>query len=323
MEERSFNLDGYNLLIFGENDQDMAIREAVNHPSVLRWTIGYEALIPAIHDDGLGIEQWISPILIGRDSEVDYKIVSGAPWGSAEGAYLFNLPESPEVKEVSIELPDGSLHPLPIIGIYEADTNAPTFRFRNGILMRTSLLLSLIEPETVVAFVQTSPGELDALSASVGQMLPQATALNYQAYLERFIQQYQNLFVFAVAMAGLALLAGILLVANAVGLAMINRRYEIGVLKAVGYTRGHILTTVVMEYSLMAVIATVTGLGAVKIFLLVLGSMNDLAGEILQIGWGLAFEVGLVCVGLTLLTALLAAWGPTRVPPAVVLNDRG
>lgn len=323
MDQRSFNLDGFNLLVLGAADQDAAIRAAVESQPVVQWAMGYEARVGAVHDNGLGFESFISPLLAGRDSLADYMIVTGAEWGTAEGVYVFNFQEIPAGSEVTVELLDGTTVNLPILGTYEPDYNAPTFRYNNGLLMSTETLRTLVEPETVMAFVQTEPGQVNEVSAALGVALPQATTLNYDAYLTRFIQQYRNLFSFAVVMAGLALLAGILLVANAVGLAMINRRYEIGVLKAVGYTRAHILTTVVMEYSLIAVIATVTALGAVKIFLMVLGAMNDLAGEILTIGWDLAGGIGLACVGLTLLTALIAAWGPTRVAPVVVLNDRG
>ena len=323
MDQRSFNLEGFNLLVMGAADQGTAIRAAVENQPVAQWAMGYEARVGAVHDHGLGIEEWISPVLVGRDSLADYKITTGVEWGTAEGVYVFNFQEIPAGSKVTVEFLDGSVRNLPILGTYEPDYNAPTFRYNQGLLMHTELLRSLVEPESVMAFVQTESGQVDEVSAALGRALPQATTLNYDAYLSRFIQQYRNLFSFAVAMASLALLAGILLVANAVGLAMINRRYEIGVLKAVGYTSGHILTTVVMEYSLIAVIATVTGLGAVKIFLLVLGYVNDLAGEILTIGWDLAGGIGLGCVGLTLVTALIAAWGPTQVAPVVVLNDRG
>lgn len=323
MDQRSFNLEGFNLLVLGTADQDTTIRAAVENQPVVQWAMGYEVNIKAVRTNGLDFEKFISPVLAGRDSLVDYKIVSGADWGTAEGVYLFNFGEIPDGSEVTVELTNGTTQTLPVIGTYEHDTSAPTFRYHSGLLMSTALLRSLTSPETVMAFVQAEPGQLEEVSAALGTALPEATTLNYDAYLTRFIQQYRNLFSFALAMAGLALLAGILLVANAVGLAMINRRYEIGVLKAVGYTRGHILTTVVMEYSLIAVIATVTGLGAVKIFLVVLGLLNNLAGEILTIGWGLAWSIGLACVGLTLVTALIAAWNPTRVAPVVVLNDRG
>lgn len=66
--------------------------------------------------------------------------------------------------------------------------------------------------------------------------MPESSVINLVAYATRFIQIYRNLFVLAMAMAGLALLAGILLVANSVSQAMFDRQHEIGVLETVGYS---------------------------------------------------------------------------------------
>jgi hypothetical protein len=57
--------------------------------------------------------------------------------------------------------------------------------------------------------------------------------VNLVAHAARFALAYRNLFNLAVSMAGLALLAGVLLMANSVSLAVLDRRYDIGVLKAI------------------------------------------------------------------------------------------
>ena len=178
-------------------------------------------------------------------------------------------------------------------------------------------------PTTVQFFIEAPLGQVQRLSAELGAALPQATVINLLAYATRFTQTYQNLFVFATSMAGLALLAGVLLVANSVSLAMFDRRFEIGVLKTMGYNRGHILTTLMVEYSLVALIATAAGLAAVAIFLWIVAQTNPLAGSLLVMPASSAALIGLAYVGLTLLTVLFVTWGPTQVPPLVVLNDRG
>ena len=92
---------------------------------------------------------------------------------------------------------------------------------------------------------------------------------------------YRNLFILALAMSGLALLAGALLVANTVSLAMLDRRFEIGVLKAIGYTRAHLLAALSVEYGLVAAIATGAALVGVRLMLWVLGRANPLSARIL------------------------------------------
>jgi putative ABC transport system permease protein len=146
--------------------------------------------------------------------------------------------------------------------------------------------------------------------------------INLQAYAARYVMQVHNLFVLAVAMAGLALLAGTLLVANTTGLAMLERRYEIGVLKAVGYSQAHILVSLGVEYGLAALISAVVSLGAVQIFFMILSLANGLAGNLLALSPGAALLIGLLGLGLTLLAVLAVTWGPTRTSPVVVLNER-
>lgn len=103
---------------------------------------------------------------------------------------------------------------------------------------------------------------------------------------------------------------------------MLDRRYEIGVLKAIGYTRGHLLATLAVEYGLVAVIATGAALAGVRVMLWGLGQANNLAARLLVLAPGTAALIALTGVGLILLTVLAMTWGPTRVSPAIVLNDR-
>jgi putative ABC transport system permease protein len=113
-----------------------------------------------------------------------------------------------------------------------------------------------------------------------------------------------------------------LLMANSVSLSVLDRRYEIGVLKAMGYARWHILVTLMVEYALIALVATGAGLALVRIFLWLVGLLNPLAANLLALTPEAAAAVILLALGLTLFTILAATWKPTQVSPLVVLNDR-
>jgi putative ABC transport system permease protein len=120
----------------------------------------------------------------------------------------------------------------------------------------------------------------------------------------------------------MALLAGILLVANSVSLAMLDRRYEIGVLKTVGYSRGQVLAAFAVEYTLVGVIASVTGLTVVQAFFWGLAIANKLAASLFQFTALSAGAILLCGIGLTLLTVVGVTWNPTRVSPVTVLSER-
>jgi putative ABC transport system permease protein len=188
--------------------------------------------------------------------------------------------------------------------------------------MPNALSLEIAAPDTLQTSLTVPASQVKQAATDLGAALPGVTVINLPAYAARFTQAYRNLFVFAVAMASLAILAGILLVANSVSLAMLDRRYEIGVLKAVGYARRQVLFTLVVEYSLVALIATGAGLLVVQIFLTVIAMMNDLAGSLLVMSPIAAGAILLSGVVLTLLTVLAVTWRPVQVSPVIVLNDR-
>jgi energy-coupling factor transporter ATP-binding protein EcfA2 len=105
-------------------------------------------------------------------------------------------------------------------------------------------------------------------------------------------------------------------------LAGLDRRYEIGVLKTIGYTRAQVLVTLALEYIWMAAIASGAGLFAVQCFLWLIGHTNSLAAGLLQLDPLTALLIGLVGVGLALLAVLVSTWAPTGASPALVLYDR-
>lgn len=281
----------------------------------VRW--GRETAVSQISFPALDNRR-LPPRLIGRGAPADVT-VEGAAWGTAAGVYVPARSQIPAGAEATVTLADGQTHTLPVVGSYEPDWRLPTLRNELGLLLPAAQLEALAPAQTITLFADPAGPRRETVAA-LGEALPQAIVIDNIAYINRYSQQYSNLYAFALAMAGLALLAGVLLVGNAVTLAMLNRRYEIGVLKAVGYTRRHVLTAVALEYSLVAVIAALLGLIAVQIALQVLQMINDQAGSLLRLDWRSALFIFGLSVGLTLLTALAGAWKPTRVTPLVALN---
>ena len=194
---------------------------------------------------------------------------------------------------------------------------------KSWLLMPAELSRSLQMPDTVTYDLRVPPGGLESAVARLGEALPQATVLNLEAYLTRDAQAYHDLFIFAAAMAGLALLAGALLLANTVGLAMLDRRYEMGVLKAVGYARRHILASLAAEYSLVAVLVSGLGLLAVRGFLFAWATQNALVEKLFLRDTLADFGIVLGSTLLTLLTVLIVSWGAVHSSPLVVLNEQG
>jgi len=104
---------------------------------------------------------------------------------------------------------------------------------------------------------------------------------------------------------------------------MIERQYEISILKAMGYSWGQVLCTILFEYGLLSTLASVLGLIGVVVFVAVLARVEEVTEGMLTVDPLPGAMIVGVAVGLTVLAALVTAWRPTSVRPLVVLNTQG
>lgn len=153
----------------------------------------------------------------------------------------------------------------------------------------------------------------DALSTAV----PRAQVFNLADLVAQVGQVLDNLLLMITAIASLALFAGVVIIANAVALAMLERRRELGIMKAVGYTSRRVLGVVLIENGLIGALGGLLGMLLVA---LATFAFNRYAG--LTIGVSIVTTLGLIALvaAVALLVAALVAWGATRVRPLEVLR---
>lgn len=127
-----------------------------------------------------------------------------------------------------------------------------------------------------------------------------------------------NLVALLIALASLSVLAGTVIIANTVALAMLERRREMGILKAVGHSSGSVLTQVLVENAVVAAIGALAGMALVTV------ATSLLADHVLDTDLPVHAGVVLGCVGglvaLVVAVAALVAWSPTRIRPLEVLR---
>jgi putative ABC transport system permease protein len=127
-----------------------------------------------------------------------------------------------------------------------------------------------------------------------------------------------NLVILLVAPANLALLAGVIIIANAVALAMLERRRKQAVLKLGGYMSGRVLAGVLVEKGVIG------GLGDVLGMILVAVATMDLARTVFKMSLAIPAPttLGLIVlvVAIALATAALVSWTAVRFRPAEVLQ---
>ncbi len=325
--QHTFSKEGYNLILFADSTQEETVRQAMQVHPIDSVSLRYELPAESVLIPGMAAAEGSGVLLQGRGEQLWDVTVEGAAWASqADGAYLPADAEVPTGTELLVTARSGRQRTLTVVGTYtpvEWNDGLLPPSAADGILVSKELLFEL-DPEdvSIQAAGEAPPSALADIGETLGNALPEAAVITSIDVDNLFSSTLQNLLVFALLMAGLALAAGAVLIANAVSLAMIERQYEIGVLKAVGYSRWQVLKTIAMEYGLIAMIASVTGLLGVELFVLVVQFVEKEVGDLLHVDLATGSLIVLVGAGITVLTALIAASKPTRLRPIEVLNRK-
>ena len=125
---------------------------------------------------------------------------------------------------------------------------------------------------------------------------------------------------FPILVAALALFTGGIVIANSVALSTLERRREIGIMKAIGLQRERVLGMLLLENGIMGLVGGLIGVGiGVLILLLILTGISD--GEL---GDAIPIVPALLLMGLCIIIALGAAvvsvWGASGEKPMNVLR---
>ncbi len=176
-----------------------------------------------------------------------------------------------------------------------------------------------IQPDRVGAIVDIKESEIRDLRRSMnevpGVFVMETRLIN--DLLNRIIDQFT---AFPILVAGLALFTGGVVIANSVALATLERRREIGIMKAVGLQRERVLGMLLLEYGLMGLIGGLIGVGIGMIVLIQLltAMFNGELGN--SIPYGIAFELMGLCILIALVAAVLTAWRASGEKPLNVLR---
>ncbi|MBA4384571.1 MAG: hypothetical protein C0410_07525 [Anaerolinea sp.] len=310
-----------NLAIYAPPSAEKAILKELTNNAIQKYSSGHvyrvnQIKAPEVTDNNL------TPTLIAR-SDPGTAVIHGAAWGSRpDGAYAYPYSGIPMGNVLQITDIRGEVHEVEVVGTFENGEQVAWPGLNNEILVSEELGQKLGSASNSQFFLTLKPAELNGILNKLGKALPQTTLLSMPEFQARFVRQYQNLFVMVAVMAGLSILAGLLLVANSVSLAMLDRRFEIGVLKSIGYSRWQVLISQVVEYTLMSVVVTFTALLLIWGMLALAGMFNDFLGSMLMLKPGTAGLIALTGIGFTALTVLWATWKPCNISPVFVLNDR-
>ncbi len=168
-----------------------------------------------------------------------------------------------------------------------------------------------------VYFMKVGEKQVADVQTQLQTALPQVFVFNFGDIAALISSILNNIVIAFSAIAALALIAGVLIVANAVALAMLERRRELGVLKALGYNSQRLLSGVLLENGLTAGLGGLPGMVMVAI---TVALFAVLINTDLTVGAPISILIIGGVVALVALTALAVAWQAVRVRPLEVLR---
>jgi putative ABC transport system permease protein len=210
-----------------------------------------------------------------------------------------------------------STQTVTVVGFYRSTG----FNINFGSVFATKNTVVSLSPAgnvTNIFYMKIDPAKVGKALNAIGAVAPNASVINL-ANIGDFINQILNDFLLIlITIASLSLLAGVIIIANAVALAMLERRRELGILKSVGYTSRTVLSEVLIENGVIG------GTGALLAMLLVTLATSLLGTFFFKTGFGVNAFIALgLIIGIALLAmivAALVAWGAVRVRPLEVLR---
>jgi putative ABC transport system permease protein len=232
----------------------------------------------------------------------------------SEGLHVapFNLNVGDTVVVQNVQGKTATLH---VVGFWGGAKSASAFA---TIFADTKLTETLGGSQTLDVYsLKVDPAKVIELRKQLNRSLPNAAVFSVADITSLINQVLDGLISMLTTIASLALIAGLIIIANAVALAMLERRREIGILKSVGHTSSSVLATVLIENGLVG------GLGALVAMLLV-GSVLGILTLASGVNFGFNPPIIALIIAssaiMTMIISALVAWSATRVRPLEVLR---
>jgi ABC-type antimicrobial peptide transport system permease subunit len=208
---------------------------------------------------------------------------------------------------------------LRVAGIIDPTSLTPSIG--EGILGSASYLRRFAARSPAAAsvlYVQFRSGLDSSAASAFDRDLPQDYAFDINSLIPVVDQILERATVFPVLLAALSLFAGGVIIANTVALAVLERRREIGVMKALGAQGGTVLRLLLLETGIVGFMGGAMGtimavIASVLLDNLVLDIPSILDPRVIG---GL---IGLAVV-LALAASVISAWPASREKPLIVLR---
>lgn len=180
------------------------------------------------------------------------------------------------------------------------------------------VLASLATPRVRFFLADVSPRRKDKAVTALTRSLPDGTlVIETSAIMDLYTQVIQQMTILPTLVAALALFSAATMIANTAALAAMERRREIGVMKAVGVRAGQILRQLLLESGIVGLVGGLIGVGLVALATVLYSKALNLPASLNP--WPVLGLLTLA-VGVAMVATLIAAWPASRQRPVDVLR---
>ncbi|WP_210503210.1 ABC transporter permease [Nocardioides xinjiangensis] len=161
--------------------------------------------------------------------------------------------------EVPVALPGGEVVDLEVVGIFE-DTP-----ITNGVTLPISVLeeAGLRRTDSMLSVNVTESADVDEVHEALDEVVadtPIVTVQDKEGFAELIKQQVNQLLFMIYGLLALAVIIAVIGIVNTLGLSVIERTREVGLLRAVGLSRRRLRRMITLESIAIAVLGAVLGL---------------------------------------------------------------
>jgi putative ABC transport system permease protein len=303
---------GYNLMIYTTIDgADKALTEMKAQGAQASYASDY--VIGTLDDQSIVVE--------GRNAaDLQADVTYTGDWSDEGNVALLAQDDAAghKVGDTLVLTVNDQVQKVTLVGFYTRTAVNSLAAAGASVIVPRHIAEALGGQRTQVQVIGQIPvASLQTATTTIGSALPETLVFSRADLNDWQATNFRTLFTFAISIAGLAFVAGAVLIANSAGLTMVERRGEIGVFKAVGYTSSHVLRLFLSEYGFLGTLAGVFGVAGAVIAIVVIGATQ---GVNLVIEPTITVGMLLFLIGITLVSALVVAWHPTRVRPLDVLR---
>jgi ABC-type antimicrobial peptide transport system permease subunit len=206
-----------------------------------------------------------------------------------------------------------------VVGIVSPQPHVP---LQSTLLASQEMITQLNHSDqyTQTFYLSVDPARSDETISTLAQTAPDIVFIMNTVSLVNIEQRFFNAAVAVLlALGSFAILAALAIIANTVALAMIERRREIGILKAVGYPSKQILEIVLLENILIATIAAMMALILITLTLNLFTNVYKFAAGFV-VPWYLLLGIILGTVGIVGLMVFMVVSGINKMRPLDVLR---